>query len=470
MPYFLKHFLEPKSIAIIGASKTAGRPGYMIIENLLNWGFNGDIFPVNPKSEEIMGLKAYKRVEDLPVGIELVLSLAPAEETPKIIEKCANKGIKSIVVVSGGFSESGEEGSRLEEEVVRIAKEKGIRVIGPNAVGPVNTSNNFISPFYPIKDLLKGVASFIAQTGQFSCPVMEFMCSTMRIGVNKSIDLGNRYDVDEADVVEYLEEDEGTKVIGIYMESVMDGRRFVEVAKKVSRKKPIIILKSGRTYFGAKTAASHTGAIAGNDEIFEAALKQAEIIRAWDLEEFIDLIKAFSYLPLLKGNNIGIITYSGGIGALTADACADYGLNLANFSEDSLNRIKEVLFLSEERFISNPIDYFWDGPPPDVDKFYKTVIDALMADKNVDAMLFCIMVTDYPRTWVPNINLLINTLKYGLKNVKKPKPVIAWITGKGSIVKQVEKELEEKGIPTFPSPERAVRALSTLYKYTQKSQ
>jgi acyl-CoA synthetase (NDP forming) len=340
MPTPVKHFLEPESVAIIGASKTAGRPGYMIIENLLNWGYRGELFPVNPEGGEILGVKIYKGVEDLPEGIELALSLARAVDTPRIIEKCGDKKIKSIVVVSGGFSESGEEGSRLEEEIVRIAHEKGIRLMGPNAVGPLNALNNFISPFYAIKDLRKGVVSVVAQSGQFSCPVMEFMCSYLCIGINKSIDLGNRCDIDEADVVEYLDKDETTKVIGIYMESVNKGRKLVDIAKRTSRRKPIIVLKSGRTAFGAKAAASHTGAIAGDDEIADAAFKQGGMIRAWDLDEFIDLTKAFSFLPPMKGNRIGIITYSGGIGALAADACAELRLILAELSVRTVNKIK----------------------------------------------------------------------------------------------------------------------------------
>jgi acyl-CoA synthetase (NDP forming) len=452
----LKHFLDPKSIAIVGVSRGPDRPGYLTLKNLREFGFAGDIYPVNPEGGEILGYKMYKTTEELPEDIELAVSMVPADRTLQLLKECAAKGIRNVLLVSGGFSESGQEGAIRENELVKFAKEKGLRLMGPNAVGPVNTVNNLVLPFYPVDHLKKGGVSFIAQSGQFCCPVLDFVISSLHLGLSKSIDLGNCCDIDEADVMEYLEEDPQTRVIAIYMESVQAGARFLEVSKRVMKKKPIVVFKAGRTEDGLKTAASHTGAVAVNDTIFDFALRQAGVIRARDLDEFLDLVKIFDYPYMPQGNRVGVVTYSGGIGSMVADACGDFGLKLARFSEDTINRIRPTLLPSAK--VANPLDCFAAGVPMDINEVYKIPLAAFMEDAHVDMALACFMVNK--QAWSIDFPGMLSDLRPVIS-----KPMTSWLIGEAGLVRESTAVLEEAGIPVFASPERAVRALGALWKY-----
>lgn len=455
---YLRYFLEPKAVAIIGATATPNKTGYMIIENLIRWGFNGNIYPVNPHWEEILGLKAYKSLKDVPEDVELVASLAPAKDTMKIIEQAADKGIKGIVLVSSGFSEAGEEGSRIERDVVDMAHKKGIRIMGPNAIGPINISKNFLFSFYPIKTLRKGHTAFIAESGQFVSPLMEFIFSFLHVGMSKSFDLGNNCDIDKTDILEYLESDPDTKVIAVHCEGIKEGRRFIKVCKRISEKKPIIVFKTGKTLVGKKAAASHSGAISVDDTVFSAALRQTGAIRARDLDEFLDLIKAFDYLPLSKGKNIGIATYSGGIGVILADACVEHGLSVANFSEETISKIKSVLPQTAE--VSNPLDFFAVAPPQDIDNLYQTTIRALIKDKSINIVILCIMLPEQ-NVWIPDPHLIVDAAS------DTTKPIIVLPVGHWERIRNISNVLEDGGIPVFLSPERAVKAISALYRYSE---
>jgi acetyltransferase len=302
----------------------------------------------------------------------------------------------------------------------------------------------------------KGGVSFVAQSGQFCCPVMEYITSSMNVGVSKSIDLGNCCDIDEAEVMEYLEEDPETRVIAMYMESIRTGRRFLEVSKRVSQKKPVVVFKTGRTEDGLRTASSHTGAIAVDDTVFDAALRQAGIIRADDLDEFLDLTKVFDSQNTPEGNRVAVITYSGGIGAMVADACGKFGIKLAELSKDTIERIKPALLPSSK--ISNPLDCFAVGVPTDVSDTYQTPLLAFMQDPNVDIILLCLMVNR--RVWQVDLNNLLEKLKS-----LKTKPVVAWLIGEDKLVREKTMVLEKNGIPVFASPERAIRALGALWRY-----
>ncbi|MDI6776497.1 MAG: CoA-binding protein [Syntrophales bacterium] len=452
----VKFFFEPKSVAIVGASSTPGRPGYMIIENLLEWGFKGSVYPVNPTADEILGLKAYADLREIPASVELVISLTPAEETLEVIEQCREKGIRGIVIVSGGFSEINPRGTELEKEIVVRARQSGIRVMGPNVIGPINTSNNFVLSFYSPSRLKKGNIAFVAQSGQFCSPVMDWMASHLRLGVSKSIDLGNKCDLNEADILEYLENDVDSRAIALYIEGFKEGRRFLRVAERVSRKKPIIVFKTGRTSAGARATASHTGAMAGDDRIADALIRQVKLIRAKDLEEFLDLAKAFQYLSLPRGKRVGIITYSGGIAAMAADAATDWGLELATLSPQTVEQLGQLDPVIKP---SNPLDLFTVAPPSrDLFELYRAATEVMLADNGVDCLLVCFMVSR--RMWWSNLDLLARTAK-----ISKKKPTVAWVIGDEDDVIEVTQVLEEDGMPVFPSPERAMRALGVLYTY-----
>ena len=457
--HFLDQFLNPKSVAIIGVSRTPDRPGYMIIKNLKDFGFAGEIYPVNPGGGTVLGLKIYKSIQELPENIDLAVSMISANETLELLNNCVSKGIKNVILVSSGFSESGQSGAERQDEVVEFARQKGIRLMGPNAVGPVNTSNNLVLPFYPIDSIKRGGVAFIAQSGQFCCPILEFAHSSLRLGVSKSIDVGNCCDLDEAEVLEYLEKDTETTVIAIYMESIRAGRRFLDIAKRVSKKKPVLVLKSGRTEDGLKTAASHTGAVAVDDAIFDAALRQAGVMRAKDLDEFLDFAKIFGYSQLPKGNRVAVVTYSGGVGSLVADVCDESGLKLAELSEDIVEKIKPILPPSTK--ISNPLDCFSAGVPLNVFDAYKVPLMAFMEAQNVDIILSCFVVN---RVWTIDADSLLRELK------QLPiKPMAAWVMGDYRRVWECTKILEDGGVPVFASPERAIRALGALWRYYRLS-
>jgi acyl-CoA synthetase (NDP forming) len=456
MENVLRAFLEPKSVAIVGVSRTPNRPGYLIIRNLKEFGFEGEIYPVNPQGGEILGFKVFKSIHELPENIELAVSMVSADDSIEFLESCAAKGIRNVLLVSGGFSESGEIGAKRQREVVRFARRKGIRLMGPNAVGPVNTFNNLVLHFYPLEYLKKGGVSFIAQSGQFCCPVMEFGTSSMHLGVSKSIDLGNCCDIDEAEVMEYLEEDPNTRVIAIYMESIHAGKRFLEVSKRVTQKKPVVVMKTGRTEDGSKTAASHTGAIAVDDTIFDLALRQVGIIRAKDLDEFLELAKIFDCPQIPKGESLAVVTYSGGIGAMVADACGEYGLKLAELSKDTVEKIRPTLPSSAK--VSNPLDSFAVGVPLDINNVYRIPLEAFMEDPNVDMVLLCFMVNRL--VWRMDFDHILKDLKR-----IQTKPVVAWVVGDADLVRECTERLEKSEIPVFGSPERATRALGALWKY-----
>ena len=449
-------FLEPKRIAIIGVSRTSDRPGYMLIKNLKDAGFEGEVYPVNPSGGKILGFEIYKSIGELPENVDLLVSMISAGETPELLGACVSKGIRNIVLVSSGFSESGPNGARLQGKIVNYAKKKGIRIMGPNAVGPVNTSINLVLPFYPLNSVRRGGVAFIAQSGQFCCPVMEFANSYLHLGVSKSIDVGNCSDLDESDLLEYLEKDRETKVIAIYMESIRAGRRFLEVAKRVSKKKPVVVFKSGKTEAGFKTAASHTGAMAVNDSVFDAALRQAGVIRAKDLDEFLDLAKIFDYAPVPQGKRLAVVTYSGGVGSMVADACDEFGLELAKLSKETIEKIRP--FLPPSTNISNPLDCFSAGVPANVSDAYKMPTLAFSEAPNIDLILSCFVVN---RVWTIDVKMLLDKLK-----PFRTKPMAAWVMGEYGRVRDFTEILEEGGIPVFASPERAVKALGALWKYS----
>jgi acyl-CoA synthetase (NDP forming) len=298
----LKCFFEPESVAVIGASRNPSKYGYSLLKNLIDLGFNGKIYPVNPNAEEILGLKAYPSVKAINENVDLAIIIVPSFKVPEVMLDCAEKRVKGVVICSSGFREAGEAGKKLEDEVVAIAKKAGIRVVGPNTTGILNATNNFTTSFVPLPRFKRGNVAFIAQTGLFAAAAFWWIISKQPFGVSKIVGLGNKCDVDDAEVLEYLADDEETEVVAIYMEGVKDGRRLFETFKKVSKIKPIVVLKSGRSPAGVKASLSHTGSLAVKDEIFDAVCKQAGVIRVGgDLDELLDVTKAFALQPLPKG-------------------------------------------------------------------------------------------------------------------------------------------------------------------------
>ena len=445
-------FMEPQSIALVGVSRNTGEDSFNILENLLNYGFSGKVFPVNPHTDEILGIKSYSNVKDIPEEIDLAVIASPRSTVLHLVQECAKKDVKGIVIVAQGFGDGDEEGIAMETEMVRIARGSGARIMGPNSLGIANSFFNLNTSFAH-SQLDKVPVGIICQSGLF------FPGPPRLILAGKAIDLGNSCDIDVSDGLEYFEADQNIELIVLYIEGIKNGRRFIETANRVGKKKPILVLKSGRGEYGAKASKSHTGSLSGRDEVYDAAFRQCGVIRAKDIEELADLAKAFSYLPLMKGRGIGIISMSGAGGVITADACEQYGLEVAKLSQETLEEIKRLFppWLD----ITNPFDAW---PAFQVSGFpYKDVVSKaltlMLADENVYGIVFISGVFGKQDSWdiSPSILQAINSFQ--------DKPVVSWLYGKHS---EVEYKLQASGkVASFPSCDRAVRALARLREYTE---
>ncbi|WP_010478169.1 acetate--CoA ligase family protein [Thermococcus zilligii] len=409
----MRPFFDPKAVAIVGATDKKGKVGNVIFENFKrnkeNGVFKGNIYPVNPKLEEIDGYKVYKSVEELPDDTDLAVISIPAPSVPETMREIAKKGIKSVVIITGGFGELGEEGKKLEREIYEIAKANGI--------------------------------DWAAGAG---------------IGIGKMVSYGNKLDVDDADLMEYFLHDDGINVVTFYIEGVKDGRKFIESAKKITKVKPVIALKSGRTEYGAKAASSHTGSLAGADTIYDAVFKQTGIIRAEDFEHMFDLAKAFAALKgkLPKGDRIGIITDGGGAGVMASDAVAKFGLRMANLSEETIKFLKENF--PPHAVAGNPTDVVGDT---DAER-YRIAIEAFTKDPNVDAIVIIVLFQVPLLEEEKIIDILAEYQK------KSDKPIVAVAMG-GRKTDRYARMLEERGVPVYPTPERGVRAMAGLVRYAQ---
>lgn len=455
----LRFLFEPKSVAVVGASRNPLKFGHFLLKNLLDLGFKGKVYPVNPNADKVLGLQAYPRVDLIDDDVELAVIIVPASKVPQIMEDCSKKHVRGVVICSSGFREAGKVGGRLEERIVATARKAGIRVIGPNTTGIVNTSNNFTTSFVPLPKLKRGSVAFVAQTGLFAAAAFWWIVSKQPFGISKIVGLGNKCDVDDAEVLDYLAQDEDTKVIAIYLEGVKDGRKLFEVFKRVAKKKPIIVLKSGRSPAGIKASFSHTGSLAVNDEVFDAACKQAGVIRVdGDLEKLLDITKAFALQPLPKGNKVGVITVTGAGGVMTSDECAKQGLKLADLSDQTLAEIRSNM--PSWAAVSNPVDieplFEVVGPEDSI----KIALNAALQDENVDSAV--ILFVAVPRL-IPFFNVK-NVVENTMQSYTQ-KPVLSYLIGFKDTVDSLTTQLEEMNIPVYSSIERCVEALGQLWKY-----
>ncbi len=452
----ISFFFEPKSVAVVGATNNPLKFGHYVLLNLLDLGFNGKIYPVNLKADEVLGLKAYPRVDLIPDEVELVAIIVPAPSVPQVVRDCAKKGVKGIVILSSGFREAGGERVRFEREIVETAKKAGIRIVGPNTTGILNTFNGFTTSFAPLPKLRKGNVAFIAQTGLFAAAAFWWILSVEPFGLSKVMGLGNKSDVGDSEALEYLAQDEDTEVIAIYLEGVKDGRKFLKAARKAAKIKPVLILKSGRTEAGMKAATSHTGSLAMRDEIFDAVCKKVGAIRVKDFEELTDLTKAFALQALAKGNRIGIVSMTGAGCVMAADYSAEYDLDVAKLSDETVNYIES--YLPSWIKVKNPFDsemLFESVGPEDC---LRISLGGVLGDKNVDCAI-CVL---------PSSPMFAFDVKGAVKEIKEKyphKPFAMNFIGSKDMVDLWTKQLEDMSVPVYPSIERCVRALGALSKY-----
>lgn len=467
----IKIFFEPKSIAVIGASKKVMKAGHIIFKNLVENKkrglFKGELYPINPHEEYILGYKCYKSILEIPSEIDSVIIAVPAKIVPSIMKEAAEKKVKVATIISAGFSEVGNK--ELENEVKEIAKKAGIRVLGPNCLGVYDSYTGVDMLFLPETKVLSsgeevvatprplpGYISIVSQSGAFGVAALDYLTGK-QLGVSKFISFGNKIDVDESEILLYLLKDEKTKIILLYVESINDGRKFMKVAEKVTKEKPIIALKSGRTKAGARAAASHTAALSGTDEVYEAVFKQVGIIRAKNMEEFFDIGKALVFQPPADGDNIGIITDAGGPGILAVDECELSGISIKRFSEkiyEKLNSLRNNGKIPEFASIENPIDLTGIATSEMFEETAKILFEA-------DEINGIILISLHH---VPALQEdFIDKICKLSKNYSKP--IVACDIGETEMALHIRARFEKGGIPAYSSPEDAARAMIALVKY-----
>jgi acyl-CoA synthetase (NDP forming) len=450
----LQKFFDPESVAVVGASRTFGKAGNVIVLNLQNLGFKGRLYPVNPNADTICGLKAYPDVCSLPEVVDVAVIATPSVYVPGIMEDLASKGVKRAVVITSGFAEGGDKGRLLQENVLTIAEKAGIRIVGPNTTGLMSTESMFCTSFIPIEAIPKGGVAFVAQTGLFLGVLLETILSEEHFGISRVAGLGNKMDIDDSDVLEFLLEDEKTSIICYYVEGLKKGkaRKFFEVAQKVTKKKPVLIVKAGVTDEGSKAAVSHTASLSGNDQLFSAMCKQAGIIRLDDLEEMVETAKALAFQPLPRGRNTAVVHYTGAGCVMGADSMIQEGLRIAVLSEETLDQLRKIT--PEWHHLRNPVDLWPSIEASGADKAFATIVEGLVDDDNVDGIVVAVgAMRGFPLKW-PDLERF-----YGKK------PILAVVEGDREKGFEIVKRMEEQKFPCYRSVQRAIRALSHMVEY-----
>jgi len=444
----LHDLFYPKSIAVIGASGTKGKLGWNVFTNLVSHNFCGKLYPINPKAEEIHGIKAYPRISDVPEPVDVAIILVSASVTPDVVKECCDCGIKYIVVESAGFAEMGEQGRRLEQEMKGIADSYGVRLLGPNCSGIINTHCSMVQSIGIVDALSKGSIGLVSQAGVCAAGMLWGLRQIMDFGIVATI--GNKLDINETDMLSEVSQDRNINVICMYLESVKGGRSFVDVAKQVTMTKPVIVLKSGRTDAGKKAVTSHTASLAGNDQIFSGVFRQGGIIRARDYEHMFNLGKAVSKQPLPERDGVFIITYAGSLGVISADAVTDNGMRLSDLEPALKEKLKGLL----PEYVGglNPVDYTFSMDGETV----KKTIEIGVESADVGSFIVVLQAE------------ILGSYVNPLKSIDyKGKPIMACVAGKEFAMEDVIK-MEKAGIPVYSTPEQCADAISVMFRHAKR--
>jgi len=445
----LDMFFNPKAVAVIGASHDPAKLGYGVLNNILNSGYSGQTYPINPKSAEILGLECYKSVLDIPGPVDVAIIVIPNRFVAGVLEQCGQKGIKGVVIITAGFREAGREGVKMERELVSIAHKYGIRLIGPNCLGIIDTVLPLNGSF-AVGMPKKGNIGFMSQSGALCTAILDWAVAE-DVGFSYFVSLGNKADVDEVDLLEAWENDKNSRVIISYLEGLRDGQRFINVARRVTRKTPFIVVKSGNTEAGSRAVSSHTGSLAGSEAAYDAAFRQSGVLRALSIQELFDYSLAFAYQPILKGNQIAIVTNAGGPGIMATDALERSGLKLASLQHETIDYLRENLPPAAN--IYNPIDVIGDAR---ADR-YGRAIEAVLKDKNVDGLM--VILTPQVMTEITETAELTGKI-----SARYSKPVLGCFMGKATIGPGID-ILSKHNIPNYLFPERAAAAFKAMQDY-----
>ena len=447
----LEAFFDPKSVAVVGASTSPEKLGYAVLENLVNGGYAeiGKIFPINPKADEILGQKAYPSVLDVPENIDLAVIVIPYPFVPAVLEECGKKKISGVVVISAGFREAGMEGLERELELLEIAKKYQFRLIGPNCLGIIDTFTP-INASFSAGTPPQGPMAFMSQSGALGTAILDW-AQAGRLGLAKFVSLGNKADVSEIELLEAWADDEDTKVIMMYSEGLPNGQEFIKVAREVTKKKPVVAIKSGVTKSGSRAVSSHTGSLAGSEQAYQAAFLQAGVLRANDMASMFDMALALGYQPLLKGDRIAIVTNAGGPGILATDALERSGMSLARLEVETIKSLEKRL--PDAASAANPVDVLGDARG---DR-YRFALEIVSKDPNVDGIM--VVLTPQAMTEIEDTARLV-----GLLSHEMDKPVLACFMGEAKVQRGI-KVLREYDVPNFSFPEQAALAFRAMSQY-----
>lgn len=447
----LDGFFKPNTVAVIGASREEGKVGFSIVDNLVKASFPGPIYPVNPKASEIRGLRCFPDLNAVPDGVELAVLVIPPKACIPTLEACAAKGIQYAIIISAGFKEVGGEGAEIEKALRKRVRELGIRVVGPNCLGVIDTKSRLNATFAAGMPPV-GEIAFFSQSGALCTAILDWAIGN-NVGFSKFISLGNKADTSEVDFIQALAADPETRVIIGYIEGVENGQRFMQAARAASKVKPLVIVKSGGTAAGARAASSHTGTLAGSEKAFSAAFRQSGIIRAESIEELFNFARAFASQPIPRGPHLAIVTNAGGPGIIAADAVERSTVKMATLSPETVERLRKAL--PPVAALYNPVDVIGDAK----EDRYQAALDAVAADPNVDGVL----ALTTPQAMTENEKF---AEVVGQTAKRTGKPFFTAFMGEASLEK-ARVVLRNYGIPQYPYPEPAVKTFEAMFRYKQ---
>ena len=445
----MQHFMDPKSVALIGISRKSGPGSFNLMEIMSDFGYSGEIYPVNPNAGEILGKKAYPSVTAVKKKIDLAVITSPRKTTLSILQDCVAANIKAAIVVNQGFNDADRRGQQMQQQMVEMAAREGIRILGPNTLGVINSFAGFTTSFMPVTKQRVGVG-LICQSG------IHFVGPTKFSGmIGKGVDLGNSCDIGFYDALKYFAEDPDIQVIAIHMEGLNQGKDFLPLAARVVKEKPIVVHKSGRSETGAKAAMSHTGSLAGNYKLFQAALKQTGVTFLEEGGQMPYAVKTLRNLPPMKGNRVAVITYSGGAGIMISDGLEKHGFRLAFLGSEVIDQVAR---LSPGWMpLSNPLDIWPAVMMHGARKAYSTALKAVLKDPHVDGII-CVAIAPLPEFSFLNVSEALNDV---VETSPAEKPVIGWIYGPNTTEVQMQFESKNR-IMIYPTLELATQALSWL--------
>jgi acetyl coenzyme A synthetase (ADP forming)-like protein len=453
----MNRIMRPGAVAVIGASNEDGKIGNSVMKNLINGGYQGQIYPINPKSDEVLGKKAYKSIKDVEADIDVAVFAVPAKFVAPALEECGEKGVAGAILIPSGFAETGNQD--MQDEVVAIARKHGVRVLGPNIYGYYYTPENLCATFCTPYDVKGGVA-LTSQSGGIGMAILGFS-RTSKMGVSAIVGVGNKSDIDEDDLLTFFEQDDNTNIVAMHLEDLKDGRYFAETARRVSKKKPVVVLKAGRTDMGARAASSHTGALAGNDKVYDDILRQSGVVRAPGLNEMLQYARGLPVLPTPKGENVLIITGAGGSGVLLSDACVDNDLKLMDMPADLDEAFKK--FIPPFGASGNPVDITGGEPPAT----YRNTIALGLEDDRIHALIlgYWHTIVTPPMVFAKMAAEVVQ--EYREKGISKP--VVASLAGDVE-VEEASQYLYEHGVVAYPyTTELPVQVLGAKYRWARNA-